>query len=931
MSDFNIDIDTSALVTALKSLDGLGDGWARMVTKVVSENKRMDNAVQQSLKSQLEAKTRLQAADAKTNSDAAFARDRRKIQMMDASAAMELKQARASEVAANAAVKAGNEKVIATNREARELERLKVKYKDGYAAAALYRSMQNEVTKAHKLGAISATQYEGQLESLAAEYTQFANGGAAAGNRFAGAAVGATRRMSSMGVVTQQVGYQVGDFAVQVQSGQSALVAFSQQATQLVGVLPLMSDTLGISAGKLVGISAGLGIAIPVVTALANVLFTSMFDTAKATKEAADEQKNLQESLDGTVESLEDANRAWSDFRQGLLTGESGFTDNLANAQVELDAAIALQIASIEAGVAQSRGLGGINLGGLLRTLTQGSEEDIFSKAVDDAQAKVTAFQEAAAARATQIATDRETEAGNRIALLATEIAFGEDSLAVATELTRQAEEAYRIELAKDGIKAGAEADNLVALMLEERRLDVVLETKTAKEEDLATAEEMLTTLINEAEVQSLINRYGEDSAKVSAERVEQEREAFAVLVSNLDVQQDIKDALNDAYNETVNLAASGAAWADRMADVGAEIKGIMASLASLGGGMLDNAFKQVELDVLEAGGTNLAAGRAADRARMEAEFSARSVGANPFELAEIGVERSNYNLGIELDDDILARQEANNERGRGTSGGSSGSEAADKLDFVQALEAEMAVRGELVKLFGDEYELQSEIARIVKGLGEATSEYDARDIEALAQKNLLLIEQENLREESVKQMQNVYDMLGNEMGTAFTSMIDGTKSVEDAFKSMAKNIIDQLIQIFIVEQMVNSITGGLGGGGGIFGGGGGSKVKFGGTKASGGPIDGGKSYLVGESGPELIIPRDNSEVINNKHLKQMQGGNGSGGDNVVIHQSFNFSANGDDTVRRLIQQAAPQIAQMTKSSMLNDRRRGGQTKSVFG
>jgi hypothetical protein len=51
----------------------------------------------------------------------------------------------------------------------------------------------------------------------------------------------------------------------------------------------------------------------------------------------------------------------------------------------------------------------------------------------------------------------------------------------------------------------------------------------------------------------------------------------------------------------------------------------------------------------------------------------------------------------------------------------------------------------------------------------------------------------------------------------------------------------------------------------------------------------------------------------------------------VVIHQNFNFQANGDDSVKKLIQQAAPQIAQMTKSSMLNDRRRGGQTKAAFG
>ena len=50
-----------------------------------------------------------------------------------------------------------------------------------------------------------------------------------------------------------------------------------------------------------------------------------------------------------------------------------------------------------------------------------------------------------------------------------------------------------------------------------------------------------------------------------------------------------------------------------------------------------------------------------------------------------------------------------------------------------------------------------------------------------------------------------------------------------------------------------------------------------------------------------------------------------------TIVQNFNFSANGDDSVKKIIAQAAPQIAQMTKNSMLNDRRRGGTTKAVFG
>jgi hypothetical protein len=57
----------------------------------------------------------------------------------------------------------------------------------------------------------------------------------------------------------------------------------------------------------------------------------------------------------------------------------------------------------------------------------------------------------------------------------------------------------------------------------------------------------------------------------------------------------------------------------------------------------------------------------------------------------------------------------------------------------------------------------------------------------------------------------------------------------------------------------------------------------------------------------------------------------GNGGGAVTVVQNFNFSANGDDSVKRIIAQAAPQIAQMTKKSIIDDRRRGGQMKATFG
>jgi hypothetical protein len=58
---------------------------------------------------------------------------------------------------------------------------------------------------------------------------------------------------------------------------------------------------------------------------------------------------------------------------------------------------------------------------------------------------------------------------------------------------------------------------------------------------------------------------------------------------------------------------------------------------------------------------------------------------------------------------------------------------------------------------------------------------------------------------------------------------------------------------------------------------------------------------------------------------------NGSNGETVVVNQNFNFQANGDDSVKRIIAQAAPSIANMAKQSVMDSRRRGGAMKNTFG
>jgi hypothetical protein len=91
-------------------------------------------------------------------------------------------------------------------------------------------------------GTISQT----RATELMQRYSQQAAIASAGGNRF--------------GNVAQQAGYQVGDFAVQVASGQSALVAFTQQGAQVLGVFGPWGAILGAAVAVAGAMAVGMGL-----------------------------------------------------------------------------------------------------------------------------------------------------------------------------------------------------------------------------------------------------------------------------------------------------------------------------------------------------------------------------------------------------------------------------------------------------------------------------------------------------------------------------------------------------------------------------------------------------------------------------------------------------------------------------------------------
>ncbi|MCJ8335955.1 MAG: hypothetical protein MJH10_17225, partial [Epibacterium sp.] len=101
------------------------------------------------------------------------------------------------------------------------------------------------------------------------------------------------RMMSRNGVMVQQAGYQIGDFLVQVQSGQNAMVAFGQQATQMAGTLTLLG-------GAFVGIGTALGIAIPLITAAG----AAFMRTRGSAKDAEEEVKTFEQRLSSSQSAI---------------------------------------------------------------------------------------------------------------------------------------------------------------------------------------------------------------------------------------------------------------------------------------------------------------------------------------------------------------------------------------------------------------------------------------------------------------------------------------------------------------------------------------------------------------------------------------------------------------------------------------------------
>lgn len=192
-----------------------------------------------------------------------------------------------------------------------EIERLRQKYDKIYASSQLYEASLKELNQAHLLGVTSTKQHEEAVERLNAEYQAFQNGTATVYNRFAQGVQQTGEGLNNAGVLMQQLGYQAGDFIVQVQSGTNAFVAFGQQATQLVGFLPMLAAEAGVAKIAFMGLNIsmasltlGLSIIIPLLTA-AGALWMRTSESSDQAAKSVDKQAEAYKNLISRLEELQ--------------------------------------------------------------------------------------------------------------------------------------------------------------------------------------------------------------------------------------------------------------------------------------------------------------------------------------------------------------------------------------------------------------------------------------------------------------------------------------------------------------------------------------------------------------------------------------------------------------------------------------------------
>ena len=211
-----------------------------------------------------------------------------------------------------------------------------------------------------------------------------------------------------------------------------------------------------------------------------------------------------------------------------------------------------------------------------------------------------------------------------------------------------------------------------------------------------------------------------------------------------------------------------------------------------------------------------------------------------------------------------------------------------------------------LEKSFGltsDEFEIEKQIMQM-KQDGEIKDEAEIRN----KLKHLQNLQKERqLADETAAAFERMAQTIATDLSQGIQGMIRGTSTLSD----LLSNVINKISTAFFNRALFGNIQGDLNKGKGIFG------NLFGGFLANGGPAMAGKSYMVGEKGPELFTPSVSGKVTSNSALKGST-------NNVVVNVNLSTGrsemSGGNSNARRL----GEEIGVAVQAEIRRQQRSGG-------
>ena len=155
------------------------------------------------------------------------------------------------------------------------------------------------------------------------------------------------------------------------------------------------------------------------------------------------------------------------------------------------------------------------------------------------------------------------------------------------------------------------------------------------------------------------------------------------------------------------------------------------------------------------------------------------------------------------------------------------------------------------------------------------------------------------LKTDAQLRLRDLYQRIGQTIKSgivdAIESAVEGTKTLGEVASNVFRSIAKMMLNYGISAGM---------------------KSIFPGMRASGGPVDSGKPYIVGEKGPELFVPGNSGKIVPNNQL----GGGGNVSVNVAV-DATGSNAEGDEPTAA---QLGRLIGAAVQSELVRQKRPGG-------